>query len=284
MKFHRMELVLFQILKNLALRTPQKVLSGIQYLLYLLTFYLFRVTRKTVESNLQIAFAHKTDVERHQIAKQNYQWICKMLFETLRLEKQNLAQIVHFENLEILDEALAEKKGVLLLGAHFGHWEAMAQSLASLGYAIHGYAGQQSNLLVDQEINQIRSSFGTQIIGKGKEATYKMMKALKSKEVLAMLVDQHDHKSKTVVKFFGKNASFSQGPARFHLKTHAPLIFAYAPIIDGKTTLKFKKIKLSAKHVDIPTISQAISNTIESVVKQYPEQYFWMHKRWKGFD
>ncbi len=281
MKLHRIELLLFQTFKTFALHAPGKILSLTQSFVYFLTFHVFRVSRKTVESNLQIALPHKTEAQRSWIARQNYRWICKVLFETLRLEKQNLAQNVRLENLEVLDEALAKNKGVLLLGAHFGHWEVMAQTLASLGYVIHGYAGQQSNLLVDQEINQIRSSFGTKIISKGRDATYKMMKALKSKEILAMLVDQHDHKSSTVIRFFGKDALFSQGPARFYLKTHAPLIFAYAPIVDGMLTLKFQEIPLSTSQKDILVISQAISDTIESIVKQYPEQYFWMHRRWR---
>ena len=100
-----------------------------------------------------------------------------------------------------------------------------------------------------------------------------------------MLIDQNDNKSDLFVNFFDKPASSSKGTAAFHLIRKSPIVLVTCPYIDDHYELSFRRISfnLSGKNEeDIKIITQKITSALENVIKKFPEQYFWMHRRWRA--
>ena len=100
-----------------------------------------------------------------------------------------------------------------------------------------------------------------------------------------MLIDQNDNKSDLFVNFFVKLASSSKGTAAFHLLRKSPVILVTCPYVGDKFEITFQRISfdLSGEHEkDTRAITQKIASALENVIRQYPEQYFWMHRRWRA--
>lgn len=283
---HRIEYSIFTFLKKITLSRSGKVVQGLEWLLYVLLYYVFRICRKIVKVNLDIAYPEHFHEEKHHIAKENYRWFAKLSFDILRMDsrKGQTEQLVQFKNLHILDEALKEERGVLLVSGHFGNWEMIVPALAEKGYPMYMYVGAQSNPLVNEHHNKVRQTFGIHTIDKGKSATLQMGRALISNGVIAMLVDQNDRKSSLFVNFFGKRATISKGVSAFYLMKKSPIVFVSCPYVDNSLMMDFQRIQCELsddKEQNLQNVSQAVTSALESTIRQFPEQYFWMHRRWR---
>ena len=284
---HQLEFTLFNSLKRWGEGASEKKLRQGAFLLDLLLYHVLRICRKIVSINLKIAFPELSAKERGEIERANYRWFARFCMDVLYMDAwQGLtAKVTHFNNLEILDEALTENKGVLLVSGHFGNWEMIPSALAELGYPVCMYVGRQTNPLTNELQNNARANFGVETIDKGKRATLQMGRALAANKIIAMLIDQNDNKSDLFVNFFVKLASSSKGTAAFHLLRKSPVILVTCPYVGDKFEITFQRISfdLSGEHEkDTRAITQKITSALENVIRQYPEQYFWMHRRWRA--
>ena len=112
-----------------------------------------------------------------------------------------------------------------------------------------------------------------------------MGRALAENKIIAMLVDQNDNKSDLFVNFFGKLASCSKGTAAFHLLRRSPVVLVTCPYVDNSLEINFQQIQFDLtgnQEKDILEVNQKITSALEKVISQYPEQYFWMHRRWRA--
>ena len=112
-----------------------------------------------------------------------------------------------------------------------------------------------------------------------------MGRALSANKIIAMLIDQNDNKSDLFVNFFNKLASSSKGTAAFHLLRKSPVILITCPYVEDKFEITLNRISFELngeQEKDIQHISQNITTELEKIIRQYPEQYFWMHKRWRA--
>ena len=284
---HRLEFALFNSLKRWGQGASAKKLRQGAFLLDLLLYHVLRICRKIVATNLELAFPDLSAKERRKLARKNYRWFARFCMDVLHMDawQGRTSEVTNFNNLQILDEALTEKKGVLLVSGHFGNWEMIPSSLAELGYPVSMYVGRQTNPLTNELQNTARANFGVQTIDKGKRATLQMAKALAANKIIAMLIDQNDNKSDLFVNFFAKLASSSKGTAAFHLLRKSPVVLVTCPYVGDKFEITFQRIsfELSGEHEqDSLEISQKITAELEKVIRQFPEQYFWMHRRWRA--
>ncbi|MBF0278557.1 MAG: lysophospholipid acyltransferase family protein [SAR324 cluster bacterium] len=283
---HRFEYLLVKTLKNRVLSASEKTLKIYQFAIYVLLYHVFRVNHKIVQTNLNIAFPDLSKEAQKKLLIANYQWSAQVTIALLRMDywKGKTAEYVSFHNLAALDDALAEENGILLISAHLGHWEIIVPALAEKGYQMYIYVGEQSNPLVDDLQNKTRSSFGVETIGKGDSARFKFMRILRKRNILAMNVDQNDRKSDTFVKFFNKAAAVPKSAAGFHIARKSPILTAFGVFVGNKLEIHFERMlceQTGDKEKDQLKITQEISNLIEKYVRKYPDQYFWMHRRWK---
>ena len=283
---HRFEYLIVKLLKKGVLHASKKTLKVYQFVIFALLYFVFRVNYKIVDTNLTIAFPELTQKARKKLLIANYRWSAQMAVAMLRMDywRGKTAEYVSFHNLAVLDEALSEDNGVLLISAHLGHWEMIVPALAEKGYPLHVYVGAQSNPLVDKLQNQTRGSFGVDTIAKGDTARFKFIRVLSNKEILAYNPDQNNRKSKTFVQFFNKAATLPKSTAGFHLARKSPIVMIFAPFVGDKLEIFLQRLNYEQagnKEEDLFNITEKISNVYEKYIRLYPEQYFWMHRRWK---
>lgn len=257
----------------------------------LMGFYLDREHRKVALQNLQIAFGQeKSEKELHAIAKRTFQNLGMMIVEFFRIPRMDIETFKKKVVVEGLDEALEllkKRKGALLLVSHFGNWELMGLMSKVIGYPIMVIAKPvKKNERVDRLITKIREGAGLELIPPEK-ATRKVVRALSENRLVGILIDQRAKRSEGVmVDFFGRKAPTTPGLAVMALKSGAPVLPVFM-IRDGfqKHRLLIQKplelIQTGDMKRDVEANTQLINHTLESMIRQYPDQWFWIHRRWE---
>lgn len=283
---HKFEYFIVQMLKKGFINASSTALKFYEFLFFFLFCFVFRVKRKVIQTNLNIAFPELSEAERHHIMVENYRWFAHVTIAIIRMDllKGKTEQAVTVHGLSELDEALSENKGILMVSSHLGHWEIVVPALAERGYNMHIYVGEQKNPLVNAMHNKTRGSFGAHTIDKSRSAPLQMMRILKKQNILALAVDQNDHKAGFFVKFFDKEAASPRSVAGFYLARKSPLIVSSCFFVGDKVEMHFDRLEVELigdKEQDQLNITQAISAAFEKNIRKHPEQYFWMHRRWK---
>ncbi len=248
--------------------------------------------RRTVVSlnNIQKSFGDSIDrVEVKRLNRKVLRHFGQMLFEIphiLRLNQKNLDRYVYFLNEKNLLEALKKGRGVFVLTAHFGNWELMCAAVSlTLGNSTI-IARPFDFHPLDRLMNELRSRFGTEVIPKHR-AMKKIMAAIKKNKAVGILLDQNvDWYDGVFVKFFGRWACTNKGLALIAMKTGTPVIPAF-PVKqkDGRYCIVFEKevklINTGDKTRDVEENTALFTGVIEKYIKQYPDHWFWFHRRWK---
>ncbi len=247
--------------------------------------------RKVAIQNLHIAFGQeKSESEIQGIARRTFQNLGMMAVEFFRIPKMDAEMFKERVKIEGLEEALKlleKKKGALLLIGHFGNWELMGLMSKVIGNPIMVIAKpMKKNRWVDEFITKIRNASGLEVIPNVK-ASRKVMKALSQNRLVGILIDQRAKRSEGVwVDFFGKKAPSTPALAVLGMRTGAPILPVFM-IRNG-----FQKHRLLIQeplqlvdtgdvNKDVETNTQLINHTLESMIRQYPDQWFWVHRRWE---
>jgi KDO2-lipid IV(A) lauroyltransferase len=252
------------------------------------TFKVLKVRRRVTLDNLRRAFPEKSPQELEAIAHRAYQNFVKMTIEYIRfpdLTPQKVLELVCFSDPSLLEWAKRNGKGAVFVGGHFGNWELMGAAIRALGYQEAFLVGEQHNKFIDNLMNSYRERMGIQIIHMG-AAVRGVIKALRQGKFVALLSDQDAGKNGTFVSYFGHPASTPKGAAVFSLKTGAPIIFgsavrknhAYHTVYLDLAT-QGEEGELSEENIQ--RLTQAYTSLLEKYVRQYPDHWFWMHRRWK---
>lgn len=268
---------------------PRKLRIGFFAGMFRLFYHLSPKQRLITIYNLTYAFPEKNMAEIITIAKGVYRTmgiVAAEFFDIPSLTKDNIADLVEVEGLEYCTNALEKNRGILMLGAHFGNWElaAVAFSLV-LKPAVITYRPLDSPAL-DNLVLWVRSCTGNVLIDK-KRAMRKMLRSLAHNEIVATMIDQNMAWQEGIfVDFFGRPACTTTGLALITLHTEAPVIPAYLiRLANGKYRLVIKEeipvIRTGNEDKDILINTQNFTKVVEDVIREYPDQWFWMHQRWK---
>ena len=252
-------------------------------------FYLIPIRKKVVLENLKIAFPNNDEVKNKELAFKIYSSFAITLVEIMCLpflNKSDLVNAVECSNPELIVEKFNEGKGVILLSSHFGNWEFIAISVAiqiQLPFSV--VVKPLRNTLVYEWMNKGRTKFGNEVVPLG-ISIRKTYQTLKEKKIVAMVADQRGPKEGVKVDFFGKKVAVYTGPAALALKTGAPIICGI-PIRENNFNYKVKLVEIPTNNLSdseeekILEISQRYTSYLEGVIREHPEQWLWMHKRWK---
>jgi KDO2-lipid IV(A) lauroyltransferase len=254
-----------------------------------IVYYLDGKHRKIAFSNLAVAFGpHLSVQEREKKVKASFRHFGRAFIDVLKTRHRRLNSIrrlLVFEGREYLDQALEEGRGALLFSAHYGNWELAPACISQLG-RLHVVARSLDNRFLEKELSRIRRGLGAEVIYK-RLAVKPILRALKSKAMVAILIDQNVLRDQAVfVDFFGKPAATTPSLATFFLKTKAPIVpvFCY-PASKGRYQLKILpplKIDLSGNdRQDVLKITQLCTKIIQEQIMKNPEYWFWFHNRWK---
>ncbi len=285
---HPLEYALTIVLVWVLQLLPHEAALRAGRLLGLFVFNVIRLRRKVVLENLRAAFPEKGETEIHRIAVNTYKNFAMSLVEYARLpvtSDEEMRERIMVKGLEHFDEALARSGGAVLVTGHFGSWELMGASLIAHGYPMHFLVGEQKNKAVDDLMNRLRVSKGIGIIKMG-AAMRSVLKALRGNEFVAMLCDQDAGSHGVFVDFLGRPASTPVGPASFALRTGACLIagFILREDLSHHRVILEEPILLSPtgnREEDERQYTQAHTSLLERYVRQRPDHWLWLHRRWK---
>jgi KDO2-lipid IV(A) lauroyltransferase len=254
-----------------------------------LAFSVFRIRRKVTLDNLKNSFGDKySDGEYKKIGARSYRNIGKGFIEygiSPSFHKKNLSKYITIEGVENLEYIANHGKGAVLVTGHFGSWELMGAFLASNNWPIDYLVGEQHNLLVNNLMNSHRTIFGIGLIEMG-VAARGVFKAVRNGRMVCMLSDQDAGSDGAIISFLGRPASTPKGPAAFALKTGAPISCGFIIRKGNKHHIIIEKpidfTPSGDKENDIRDLTQAYTDRIERRVREYPDHWFWPHRRWKS--
>ncbi len=254
-------------------------------------YYLDMEHRKVAFQNLNLAFGQeKSKEELRNIAKKSFENLGMMAMEFFRipnLDVQAFQKKVKVEGLERALKVLDENRGALLLLGHFGNWELMALMSKVIGRPIVVIAKPiKRNPWLYQWILKSRERIGLIVIPP-QNATPKVLQALSENQIVGVLFDQRGKRSQGIwADFFGRKVPTTPGLAVMALRSKAPVI----PVFmvrerQGRHHLFIKeplKLILTGDfRRDVEANTQLFNHVIESIVRQYPEQWLWIHRRWE---
>lgn len=248
-----------------------------------------RKHRKIVYGNLSSAFGDtKTSAEIRLLARQVFENLGKLMFEigwALRLERKQFERHFRLVGLSNLQAAFKKGKGVLALTAHVGNWELLTNIAAMTGYPLSIVVRPLDFGPLEAFFTAFRTRFGGNLIPT-KYSMRAVLRSLKKRHMVAMLLDQNvDWYDGVFVHFFGRLACTNKGMALLAMKTEAPVV----PVFLVRDKLGFRAefgpeiplVKTGDKTKDIEMNTQQYNDVIETFIRRYPDQWFWVHQRWK---
>ena len=270
---------------------PYKLAIYIGRFLGAFCFHIVRVRRNIVLKNLDIAFGNsKTKKEKCEIAKNSYMNFAMTIVEIIKIpysKPEFIKQIVQIDDLDKIETLRGENKKNNFIGltAHLNNWELLGAYLAQIDYPLCVIAKPIHNQMVDTLLNKIRNKLGYEVFYSG-DPLKEMIRKSRDGKILSFLADQDARRDGIFIDFFGTPASTFVGPAVFMKLLDLPLlnifivrqdIFKHKILV--KDILYFPQDK--DKEEAIKEITEKHTKILEEVIREYPEQYFWFHKRWK---
>ncbi len=259
------------------------------YFIAVLFYYIIPIRKKTVLDNLHSAFPDYNEKKLKSIAFGSYKSFAIALAEILyipAMSKEDIKKQVNCSNPELIRNKYEENNGVILLSAHFGNWEYIATSIAAqLNISFSVIIKQQRNPYVTNWMNKARTKWNNEIVplGISIKQTYQ---TLKDKKIVAMVADQRGPEESIKINFFGRDLSVHTGPAVLSLKTGAPILYG---ISVRQNDYSYKSVMTEISKENLPEskedrikeLSQRHMTYLEGYIREYPEQWLSMHKRWK---
>ncbi len=247
--------------------------------------------RKTAEVNLKIAFPEWTDAQRRTILRKmtrNLGWMAAEFARFPSYTAQNIERSLILDGHENFLAGQTRGKGVLYLTGHIGAWELSSFAHALYGFPLHYMARPLDNKRLDAMVNHYRGLSGNKPIFKN-ESARAMLRVLKDAGTVGILADQNTMTEEGVfVDFFGVPACSTTGIARVALHTDAAVVPGYAFWDENlrKYRLRFEPpvdlIRTGNLEADILENTKRFTKIIEDIVTKHPEQWVWIHARWKN--
>ncbi|MCP4747099.1 MAG: lysophospholipid acyltransferase family protein [Desulfobacteraceae bacterium] len=253
-------------------------------------FRLDKKHRKIAASNLTLAFGNeKTPRQIYELAQKVFENLCRIIFEigwSLSLTERQFHNYFRLHNVCAYRQAITKGRGALILVAHFGNWELLPIVAHMAAMPVRIVYRPMDAPFVDRFFKKNRSRFGGVPIPTRKGAMHKIYKALRKGNPVGLLMDQNvDWYDGVFVDFFNRRACTNTGMAVLALKSRAPVV----PLFLIRKGRKFDAvfgpelplIQTGDKIKDIEENTRQYNRVIENYARNYPDQWFWVHQRWK---
>ena len=279
------------ILKNYFVKIPKRHILFIGKIIGSILYYFDVPHRRIVRRNLQFSYPELSRNQIQSLLKRIFRHFGIIILEILQMacstreEMLNRAQI---ENEEILIEALAKQKGVIVISAHLGNWEMLLQyGPCYFQKPLTGVAKKLRYPLLDRIVHNLRTRFGNTIIYK-KGALPEMTQTLRQGGILGLLMDISRRFDGVDVQFFGRRATATPAAAMLALRCKSPVVPVFSHrnpmgdlIINVERPIEIKRT--GDLRSDLQTNTQLITDRVERAVRKNPTQWNWILKRWKEY-
>jgi KDO2-lipid IV(A) lauroyltransferase len=272
-------------------RIPKGYITGLGKMVGHFLYYFDLPHRQIVRRNLQFIHPEWSRNQIQNLAKRIFQHLGITILEFLQmayLSHEELIRNVQIERQEIITEALAKQRGAVLISAHIGNWE-LAWHIGPCYFQrqITGVAKKLQNVQLNRLIHNRRTRFGNRILYK-KGALPDMMQTLRQGEIVGLLMDISRRFDGVEVKFFGHRATATPAAALLAIRCKSPIIPAFSHrnakgqlIIHIEAPIAIQRT--GDLRTDLQINTQLITDRVERTVRNYPEQWNWILKRWKDF-
>jgi Kdo2-lipid IVA lauroyltransferase/acyltransferase len=286
----RLEFALVWSLVKLLGLPPRRTARGLGALVGRIALLLTPRLRRTGDLNLRLAFPQKTAAERRQILRKLYRnlgWLLAEFCQMPRYTPEQAQSFIRYEGLEHYLAARDHGKGVLILTGHLGAWELSSFYHSLMGYPMSIVIRRLDNPLVDNLVNQIRCLHGNQVLHKDDFARG-LLASMRRGETVGILMDTNMTPPQgAFVDFFGHPACTGSGLARVARKTGAKVLPGF--LLWDEATQQY--VLRFGAGLDLPASDDAeadalahtalCTRVIEEYVRRYPDQWLWVHRRWK---
>lgn len=284
--------LIFQLVRSLIKLVrvlPRRVAIKVFERLGALAFRLIRKEREKTLRHLRLAFgAQKSETEIFDLAQNTFRALGRNAAEALRLpqmKRDGLEQYIRFAGREHLDKALARGRGVLCITGHIGCWELMAMCIAShYPLAVVGAAIYDPRL--DEILVREREQAGYRTFSRTASGTRQILRWFREGGVLGILIDQDTRVEGEFVDFFGQAAYTPSGPIVLAERTEVPIVPLaihmnedFTHTVEVRPEIELQKTG-DARADRIANIEKC-SKAVEAFIREHPEQWVWMHERWK---
>ena len=255
-------------------------------------FKIMRRHRRRALENLRFAFGDRLDAAQiKRTARRSMQQMAMMAMEFLftprRITEWSWPRHARLKDLGPALEVLVDHKGVIMLTAHFGNWELLGYILATLGFEIHAVMRPLDNPYINNYLEETRGKRGLMLLYK-RGATAQADEILESGGALCFIADQDAGRKGIFVDFFGRPASTYKSIGLLAINHQVPVVVGYA----RRTSLDFE-YEIGANRVihphewqgrkdELRWLTEEFSKAMEDFVRLAPDQYLWVHRRWKS--
>jgi KDO2-lipid IV(A) lauroyltransferase len=289
---HRYGIYLVNLLRGILCRVPLGVSRAVLGFLGEAAFLVRRKDRAQTLSNLRTAFGDSLgpkEIER--LAKLSYRNLGYSLAEFLQFPRGDAffkTLQFDFPDRGILDQLVEEGRGCVFVTAHVGNWELLAAWFARQGYPVNVVARLTRDHRMEDVLQAYRAAGGAKVLWRG-ISTRGMLRILRSGEGLGILGDLDTKGEGVFIPFFGRSAYTQIGPAKLAARTGAPLVTGFI----ARTGPRSHKIRVTRcvrvsedpvpgdRSVNVMEAVRIYTDEIESWIRKYPDQWIWMHARWK---
>ena len=252
-------------------------------------FVFARGPRQRVISHLTMVYgAEKDKREIITMARAVFNHFAIASADMLRIPnliRDNVNTLVTTKGIEHLEKAFKSDKGMIFITCHFGNWEVLGAWLGQNGFPMKVVGTTVFDPRLDKILVETRKIAGNTNIARGK-GTREIIRTIKKGDAVGMLIDQDTKAQSIFVNFFGKLTHTPTGPAVLARRLNVPIIpiFMYLNeelnyVLECQPQLEL--IRTEDEEYDVLVATQKISDTYEAMIRRYPEQWVWMHKRWK---
>jgi KDO2-lipid IV(A) lauroyltransferase len=244
-------------------------------------------------ANLRFAFPERTDAQIERILLGMWRHLFRMIFEIIQLPRKvgrdNMADVFTFRNRDETVRAMCSGRPVLVLGGHFGNWEVGNVAFGAFGFPVNGVARDLDNPYLHEWFLKIRRKSGGKLISK-RGGGGEMTEVLEHRGLLGLLCDQDAGDKGLFVPFFGRNASTFKSIALLAMEYRALIVVGYSQRLpDDFQNAHWVRYEIGCEDIIDPEdasgveeITRRFTAALERVVRRAPEQYFWVHRRWKS--
>ena len=275
------------LVQALPIEACRGAMRGLAWLLW----YVVRLRRDVVEENLAIAFPDAPLWRREEIALGMWEHLLLMMVEIAqaprKIRRINWREHSQFPRMDLMVRHMIDRRPVIIVSAHLGNFEMGGYLLGLHGFTTHTIARTLDNRRLDAWVNQFRGATGQFILdkhGSGGE----IQRVLDRGGTLVLLGDQHAGDAGLWIDFFGKPASTHKAVALFTLGANAPTAVCAALRLDEPLHFELRvadavdPLEQSFELNDVRRLSQWYTAQLEELIRRAPQQYWWVHRRWKG--
>ena len=278
------------LLKLLPASVVRAMIRGLAWFAYTVS----KKHQKIISANLDIAFKPALDEkEKKSLGIAAFMNLIDTIFGIIKRDgmvKDEVIQNVTFEGSEIIEQYQKEGKNFILVTGHYGNWELLSQSIAiKFDLTLVGVGRKIDSEMMDRVLKENRERFNVEMVYK-KGAMKGCIKSINQGKVVGILTDQAIRKNQSIdVDFFGQKTSHTPLASILSRKFGLDLIPAYISTdnyIDYKVTIyePIKTVKTENQEEDLDILTQLQADVTQKVIMHAPTQWFWMHRRWKGFE